>query len=1230
LSSSDGASAAERTEAAGSPGTRFQIRRVIGRGAMGVVSEALDCDTGMLVALKTIQTPTPHALYRLKREFRLVQDLQHENLVSLGELVEHKGSWFFTMELLDGVDFFTYVRPGTAANQNAPEYDERRLRDALAQLLSGLDALHTRDFVHRDVKPNNVLVTTEGRTVLLDFGLATMAAESMQSMGDKVVGTAHYMAPEQAAGRTVSSKSDMYAVGVMLYEALTGRPPFDGNLVHLLLLKQSEVTIRPSQLASVPADLEALCMELLSVDPEQRPSASRALSRLGVDPRQSRSMSVSQLLTDTGSICGREAQWEKLHAALARAHQEGARALLVRGEPGLGKSTLVQAFLREVTHEGEEEDQSLVLTGRCYEREHTPYRGFDACVDELARHLCNLPASTLAQILPRDVYVLTRLFPVLGRVPAIARAQSYDDEGGDDQHRRTRAFESLRALLNQLSQNAPLLIFIDDVQWADGDGITLLRDLMHGDDAPRVLWLLAARSGPVHEAAEAPLTRLRAALGNRLEEVELERLDREASLTLTRELLQRVAPRSIGAADSIVREAEGYPLHMAELVQYTAMAGWNMAAPPRLDDAIWARTSELPPDAARLLTALCVAGAPLSPELIARGSGLPARACTRLVSMLRIAQLARWTPQGRVEPFHERVRDAVLQRLSSAELHDLHTQLVDALETELDRPELLVYHLRALGDAVRTAKRARQAAERAMGALAFDRAATLYRTALEAGAANEAEARELRLALARALMNMGQCAAAADEFLRAADGADPETRLEAQRLAAQQLLVSGHMERGLDVASMLLAELGLSMPKTPRAAMMSLLYHRFRLWVRGMNWQERRAGQITREQINRVEVLRAVGQGLALVDNVRGADFNARFLLDTLALGDRERIAQAVGSEATYRGSQGKKGLTHARKLAHTLMELCEQREEPYYKAWAIAVSGSLDHFDGLFERAERRQRQAIELFRSSTLGFTWELNTSIIFRFFAMRHMGAISLMRGEFERELREAERRGDRHIETSLRRYCICLWLARGDTAGAAENLDASLWSPPEGRFHMQHWYELDSRCELDIYRGSVPATVDDVLARFVPLDQSLLLRVQFVRELSMWVRARCLLAPGFADEGRRRLRIVERTARGMMKSGLVPAEAWAGLLLGAVHAARGHSEQSVAALQRSIEIADERCMHHVAASGRIRLGEVIGGDAGRELVEQGKRAMIAQGITEPMRYAVVVAPGFDSRL
>src|SRR5262249_48715368 len=136
----------------------------------------------------------------------VLHDLAHPNLVSLGELFEERGRWFFSMELVDGVDFLRHVRPGGTL-------DLARLRDALSQLAAGLSFLHATGKVHRDVKPSNVLCT-RNRVVLLDFGLAGDANGDMLCAG-----TLPYMAPEQHAGRCIGGAADWYSVGVMLWAA---------------------------------------------------------------------------------------------------------------------------------------------------------------------------------------------------------------------------------------------------------------------------------------------------------------------------------------------------------------------------------------------------------------------------------------------------------------------------------------------------------------------------------------------------------------------------------------------------------------------------------------------------------------------------------------------------------------------------------------------------------------------------------------------------------------------------------------------------------------------------------------------------------------------------------------------------------------------------------------------------------------------------------------------------
>jgi len=242
------------------PGARFEIIGKLGEGGMGVVYEAVDRELGAHVALKALPKLSANAILRFKNEFRALADIQHPNLVGLGELIEREGRWFFTMDLVEGTDFLRWVRGARARvtlpptlmhgrpQRAAPSeptlaedggavvappqddgFDESKLRSGLAQLARGLTAVHEAGKVHRDIKPSNVLVTPRGAVKILDFGLIADVLGDAVWSEELVVGTPTFMAPEQVLGKRVGPEADWYSVGTLLYVALTGRPPFLGG-----------------------------------------------------------------------------------------------------------------------------------------------------------------------------------------------------------------------------------------------------------------------------------------------------------------------------------------------------------------------------------------------------------------------------------------------------------------------------------------------------------------------------------------------------------------------------------------------------------------------------------------------------------------------------------------------------------------------------------------------------------------------------------------------------------------------------------------------------------------------------------------------------------------------------------------------------------------------------------------------------------------------------------------
>ena len=157
-------------------------------------------------------------MLRLKREFRTLADIAHPNLVSLYELIADDACWFFTMELVDGIDVVKYIQDSWPLTHRAFE----RTRHVLRQVVGGIAELHRRGKLHRDIKPSNIMVTPAGRAVILDFGISSDVSAGHVTIADRLAGTPAYLAPERSVGGAPEPSHDWYGLGVTLYEALTG------------------------------------------------------------------------------------------------------------------------------------------------------------------------------------------------------------------------------------------------------------------------------------------------------------------------------------------------------------------------------------------------------------------------------------------------------------------------------------------------------------------------------------------------------------------------------------------------------------------------------------------------------------------------------------------------------------------------------------------------------------------------------------------------------------------------------------------------------------------------------------------------------------------------------------------------------------------------------------------------------------------------------------------------
>ena len=565
---------------------RFEIIRQIGEGGMGVVYEAVDRQRGARLALKTLPKMEPVPLYRFKREFRSLADLAHPNLVSLYELISDGSVWFFTMEVVNGVDFISHCRipaqppltessspadATTSAHSGAHGMDYVGLRDAVRQLAEGVRALHLAQIVHRDLKPSNVLVRPDGHVVILDFGLvkeihstdllsdvpagpASGVAPNLASWtkDHDVVGSVPYMAPEQAWRGDVTEASDWYSVGVMLYEALTGRLPFRGTSADVLVRKRLEDPEPPKALVpDIPDDLADLCMALLRREPHERPKADEVLARLVPTGRPS-STRTGRRRAPTGAFVGRESEVAALESAYAELERNVAVIVHIRGRSGAGKTALAQRYV------GTLPSHAVVLAGRCYEQESVPYKALDSIVDDLCRRLMQLERADADLLIPPDIAALARIFPVMERVDAVREACQGRTEIPDVRELRRRAFGALGEIFHRLGSRAPLVLLIDDLQWGDVDSAALLLSFLESPDPPRLMLIACYRT----EYADAnPCLVALNASRNRLVsfDVEIGHLPFAQCVELATMLLGGSSAPA-GAAERIARESGGNPV----------------------------------------------------------------------------------------------------------------------------------------------------------------------------------------------------------------------------------------------------------------------------------------------------------------------------------------------------------------------------------------------------------------------------------------------------------------------------------------------------------------------------------------------------------------------------------------------------------------------------------------------------------------------------------------------
>ncbi|HEX4422248.1 MAG TPA: protein kinase [Kofleriaceae bacterium] len=1228
---------------------RYQVVRRIGAGGMGVVYEADDLERSQKVALKTISNPDVEKIYQLKREFRALADLSHPNLVALYDLVVAADSCFFTMELLDGVDLLTYLwgrkvedpaelatttitplpvasalmqhpagdHSGDGENvitQNSPRptpCDIDKLRGVLPQLARGLHALHCAGKIHRDVKPSNIQVTSDGRAVLLDFGLVA-ELERRQGADGMIVGTVAYMAPEQCAGDVrLTAAADWYGLGVVVFQALTGRLPFEGVPTRVLFEKQTEAAPRPSRVVQhIPPDLDALCAELLEREPGDRPTGSQILRRLGVGDTDRMTTPLVSISRD-GGFTGRTEELAMLEAALGPLALKRASIALIRAPSGMGKTSLVSRFFERLraTH-----PNAVLLRGRCLEREDVPYKAIDHLIDELSDWWLELSPKDAQALLPRDAHLLPTLFPVLDRVPAIADSPR-TRLVADPQARRTHAFDALRETLQRLGDRHTVVLFLDDMQWVDRDTTALLADLMRAPDPPPVLLVLSTRT-----EGSAPVVDLVRRMDAAQRLIDLGPLAADAALAIA---MSHLGEDNREIAERLVREADGSPLFLIELTRYLHGRSLDAVSGKGLDAMLSERIDNLG-EAARMIAELvAVAGEPLTRTLLAQVSAIPAAELSRQLSLLRAQRVVRMSgsrAEDTIESYHARVRSAVLAQLPPERRARHHRALATALSGK-GTAQQLARHWYGAGDLEHAAGYARRAGDEARARLDFDLSSRWYAIALEGPQWTDPERRGLQTQLADALADAGRPRDAADQFLLAAKGADAATTLELRRRAAGSLLQSGYVAEGLELTRTVLAGVGLAMARTPRRGLMRTVLRRAWLRLRGLGFRARALAEISQAELTRVDVCEGVSFGLAMVDTFRSMDFGTRFLLSALRLGERWRVSRAIALETDFLAATAK--TERAVRLLGRLEELTTTLDELPAAPQLLSTRGFVDFFiHSRFRSALANFTQAIASYRAVVGRAGFELDTVSIFCCWALYYLGEIGELSRRVPAMAEAAARNGNRYTAVTLRCAFPIAWLARFEPDAIEAELDAALgsWSSTDGSYQLQHLFALSSRIDLALYRRR-PEDVTPRIAREWKLVrrslvdrpplQGLLLRSTLLRHA---IACANQAAP---SSTRRREALIEARGhlRGFRGHAVPVIGHCARMFEGMVAEAEGRPDAAAACYRAALPGLAQTETHLFEHATRDRLGRLLGGDEGAALRRGVRDWLAAETVRDP---------------
>ncbi|MBT3941554.1 MAG: protein kinase [Chloroflexi bacterium] len=731
---------------------RYVVEKFLGEGGKKSVYLAHDTTLDRMVAFALIKTQgfDDIARARILREARAMGRLSaHESILTILDIGEDNGQPFMVTELAGGGDVEDLI--ADAEGHRVPMAQTLQI---IGEVCKGLDFAHSHGVVHRDMKPGNVFMTDDGVAKIADFGLAVVADQSRLTVEKMMIGTVSYMPPEQATGGEVTARSDLYSLGAMMYEMVTGRPPFVAD-DEIAIISQHVNTppVSPSwHNSDCPRPLEALIMRLLSKDPGQRPeSAAEVIQVLStIDPDAPRSVDPADIGTEDGGgvFVGRQTEMDQLRSIFEETLSGRGSLVALVGEPGIGKTRISQELAGYAGLRG-----ARVLWGRCYESGGAP--PYWPWVQAIRSYVNQTDHDQLRQEMGAAAADIAEIVPdVREALPELAGRTAPAE---DPEVARFRLFDSITSFLRNASRNTPIVIVLDDLHWADQSSLLLLefagREIADG----RILVMGNYRDVELNR--RHPLAQT---LGQLLRERQFERV----SLTgLTEDDVQAFITIVAGlpAPPALLRlvyaQTEGNPLYVTEVVRLLAQEGlltperlrsvvsgpdgndWNVRVPEGVWEVITRRLDRLSERCYDTLMTAAVIGRVFTLEQIDRL--LDDMSEDRALSVLEEALEARIIDElpsaiGSYQFSHALIRETLAGEVSLARQARLHARIAEGLEdlygnTADEHAGQLAHHYAEAGTNLdRLVHFSLVAGQEALDKYAYEDAGEIFERAIEA------------------------------------------------------------------------------------------------------------------------------------------------------------------------------------------------------------------------------------------------------------------------------------------------------------------------------------------------------------------------------------------------------------------------------------------------------------------------------------------------------------------